>query len=152
MSFATEIFKKKYCRSHEKDINYVSGLCSVNFWDDAWDLWNILDFLRKLCLQRSGVQSLQCVSDPPSNASRLVQTRKAGVFWERSRPRRCSSHFDKSLQSTVFRVFQPPSWNYLASKVCISVVITALEMKEKLRTGHKAIKSIDKVFNEFPGC
>ena len=24
-------------------------------------------------------------------------------------------------------------------------------MKEKLRTGHKAIKSIDKVFNEFPG-
>merc|ERR1711971_1428059 len=47
------------------------------------------------------------------SASRLVQTRKAGVFWERSRPR-------------------------------------SLEMKEKLRTGLKAIKSIDKVFNEFP--
>ena len=25
-------------------------------------------------------------------------------------------------------------------------------MKEKLRTGHKAIKSIDKVFNEIPGA
>ena len=28
----------------------------------------------------------------------------------------------------------------------------SLKMKEKLRTGHKAIKSIDKVFNEIPGA
>ena len=88
---------------------------------------------------------------PPSSASRLVQTRKAGVFWERSRPRRCSSRNWQVTLVHSFTSFPAWSWKNLVVKVYSPICDHSLEMKEKLRTGHKAIKSIDKVFNEFPG-